>query len=312
MKRIISRITSYLLIPIFLLGAIIVLPTDVYAATNNINPYNAIGITVGSTNEDGSVTDGKDLWYVFSAPQGNCWVITRITGTHDAGILQVSIYDEQLNLIKENYTHSGNHIAEIVCRMHYEGVGSKEDFIPRLMADGVYYIRVRGTGKFNLNCDRFDDDYRGDYESATSLSVGTTISGRLERDEDIDSFYFDVPSSYSYKVTVSATKKMDVDIADKNEYVLNNNSLRVLRDNSTAEYTVSGSGIRRYFFLYGKGGTYYKINVSIDTDASKLGLWTKVTANKGSKTIKIKTQKGAKISIIVKSAKGKKKLYIKY
>ena len=105
---------------------------------------------------------------------------------------------------------------------------------------------------------------------------------------------------------------MDVDIADSNQYVLNNNSLRVLRDNATAEYTVSGSGVRRYFFLYGNGGTYYKINVSIDYDASQLGLWTKVTANVGSKTIKVQTQKGAKISIIVKSAKKNKKLYIKY
>ena len=312
MKRTFSKIISYLLIPIFLLGSSIILPMDAYAATNNINPYNAIGITVGSTNEDGTVTDGKDLWYTFTAPQGNCWVITRITGTQDTGIMQLTICDEHLNVVKENYTHAGNHIAEIVCRMHYEGVGSKEDYIPRLMAGAVYYIRVRGTGKFNLNCDQFNDDYRGDYEYASALSVGTTVSGKLERDEDIDSFYFDVPSNYSYKVSITATKKMDVDIADSNEYVLNNNSLRVLRDNATAEYTVSGSGTRRYFFLYGKGGTYYKINVSIDYNAAQLGLWTRVTANKGSKTIKIHTQKGAKISIIVKSGKGKKNIYIKY
>ena len=265
MKKAFSRLTSYLLIPIFLLVSLMVFPIDAYA-TDAINPYNAVPITVGSTNEDGTVSGGKDLWYVFTAPQGNCWVITRITGTQDAGIMQLSIYDEHLNLVKENYTHAGNHIAEIVCRMHYEGVGSKDEFIPRLMADAVYYIRVRGNGKFNLNCDKYDDDHRGDYDNAAALAVGVTMSGRLERDEDIDSFYFDVPNSYSYKVSITATKKMDVDIADSNQYVLNNNSLRVLRDNATAEYTVSGSGVRRYFFLYGNGGTYYKINISIDLE----------------------------------------------
>lgn len=311
MKKTVFRAISYLLIPIFLLFSIVVVPMEVYAASNAINPYNAIAVTVGSTNEDGTVSEGKDLWYVFTAPQGNCWVITRLTGTQDAGIMQLTLYDEHLNVIKENYTHAGNHIAEMVCRMHYEGVGSKEEFIPRLAADGIYYLRVRGTGKFNLNCDKYDDDHTGDYASATELTAGSTISGKLERDEDIDSFYFDVPDDYSYKVTVTATKKMDVDIADRNEYILNNNCLRVLRDNATAEYTISGSGVSRYFFLYGKGGTYYKISVDIDYDASQLGLWTKVTANVGSNKIKVKTKSGAKVSIIVKKGSKNKKIYLK-
>ena len=313
MKKTISRLISYLLIPIFLFAALLSDPTSVYAAsTKNINPYNALEITVNSTSEDGSVSGGTELWYVFTCPAGNGWLITRLTGVHENGILQVGIYDLHLNLIKENYTQAGNHIAEIVCRMHDEGVGSKQVFIPRLMAGEKYYVRISGSGDFNLNCDWYDDDYRGDFDSATALKTGKTVSGKIERDEDIDSFYFDVPDGNSYKITVKATKKMDVDIADDNEYILDSNNLRVLRDNGTAEYTVSGSGIRRYFFLSGKGGTYYKISVAIDPNAAKLGLWTKVTADVGTNFIKVDTKKGAKISIIVKKGSGRRKIKIRY
>ncbi len=312
MKKTKFKVSSYLLIPIFLAALLLIFSRDAYAATANINPYNAVQVEVNSTNEDGTVKIGQDLWYTFTAPQGNSWVIARLTGTQETGTMQIAIFDEQLNMVKENYTQAGNHIAEIVCRMNYEGIGSTEEFIPRLVADKKYYIKISGTGSFNLNLDQFMDDYAGDYDSATVLNVGTTISGTLEREEDIDSFCFEVPNNNSYKVTVTATRKMDVKIADDNEYVLNSNALRVIRDNGSAEYTISGSGVKRYFFLSGKGNTHYRISVEIDEDAAELGLWTRVTANVGENTIRVDTKKGARISIIVKKGSKKKSLKIKY
>ncbi len=302
-----------ILILIFCAAFMLLISLDTHAAAPaNLNPFNAVKVDVNDTNVSEKIEPGQNLWYVFEAPEGNLWVITRLTGTQTSGAMQISIMDEQLNMVKETYTHSGNHIAEIICRMEYQGVGSKEPFMPKLIAGKKYYVRIIGTGEFNLNIDSYTDDYSGDFDKATGLSVGVTVTGMLERDEDVDSFYFDIPNNYSYNVKVYATKKMDVDIADSNDYIINSNSLRVMRDNSTSEYTVSGYGERRYFFMMGKGGTQYNITVSIGADESRLGLWTKVIAEVGTKKIRIETIKGAKISIIVKPGSKRKDIKIKY
>ncbi|SEM59938.1 hypothetical protein SAMN04487770_1513 [Butyrivibrio sp. ob235] len=283
------------------------------ASTSNINPQNAVNISVSGSNETGSATLGTEYWYSFQAPTGNVWVIARLTGSQTAGVMQIDILDEQLNVIKSSYTHTGNHIAEIVCRMEFQGVGSKDTYMPKLLEEKNYYIRISGTGTYTLNLNSYADDFYGDFDMATPLTAGATQTvGMLERDDDIDSFYFEVPNNMSYKVTIVATKKMDTRIADDNDYTIDSNSLRVLRDNGTAEYTMSGYQIRRYFFLSGKGGTQYKISVDINNDDSQLGLWTSVSTSTGSRYITVNTLKGAKISIIVKKGSKNKKIKIRY
>ncbi len=281
---------------------VLFLPFTAKAASN---PFNALAVTIGSTNESGSVKFGEEAWYKFTVSKGigNVWIIARLTGAESSGVMEIDLMDEQLNAIKGSYTQSSNHICELVCRMECVLSGTKDENIPRLLEGQTYYIRISGTGSYNLNVDSYADDYYGDYDNATVLSTSASLTGMLERDDDIDSFSFTPNSGKNYMITVYATKKMNAYISDADDYTLDNNSLSVMRDMSTSEVVITGDGKMRYFFLSGTGGTKYNIKVAVTTqkpnkDNNILGTWTKVTyCDKGRKFFYVHTLKGAKLKI---------------
>lgn len=276
--------------------------------------FNAVEIQINGQ-VDPEIKSGEDHWYYFIAP-GNTideWVILRVVGLHERGTITVEVYDEYMNMVKSSYTLSGSHTGEIIFRMEDTIEGTKDIFIPRLLKGSKYYVRLYGTGKYSINLTTNADDYSGEYSLATALSVGNTTTGLLQRDDDIDAFMFVVPSGYAYNISVYATKKMNVKISDADNYTLDTNALRVMRDYSTSQYTVSGYGEVRYFFLYGLGGTKYTINVSIapaSTDET-IGNWTKINAKAGNKYIEVSTLKGSTVTIIVKKAKSSKNLKLR-
>ncbi len=278
------------------------LPFTVKAASN---PFNALVVTIGLTNESGSVKYGEEAWYKFTVPKGigNVWIIARLTGAESSGVMEIDLMDEHLNAIKGGYTQSSNHICELVCRMECVFSGTRDENIPRLLEEQTYYIRISGTGSYNLNVDSYADDYYGDYDNATVLSTSASITGMLERDDDIDAFSFKPGSGKNYMISVYATKKMNAYISDADDYTLDNNSLSVMRDMSTSECVITGDGNICYFFLSGTGGTKYNIKIAATTkkpqkDKNILGTWTKVThCDKGRKFFYIKTLKGAKLNI---------------
>ncbi|WP_026511873.1 hypothetical protein [Butyrivibrio sp. LC3010] len=276
--------------------------------------YNAIELIINQF-IDPEVRAGETRWYYFDAPPltttNDQWVILRLIGHSENGNLYIELMDEHLNVVKGGYALNGDHMEEIVCRLDNTIEGTTGTYMPRLVRGQRYFVKVSGVGEFTIGLNTYNDDHSGEFDNAEKLVVGNEISGVLERDDDIDSFCFQVPDTYSYKITVFATKKMNARITDESNYSVNTNNLRVLRDRGTAEYTVSGYGTIRYIFLYGNGGTHYKISVAIDKDPSKLGLWTTVNANYGNNYIRINTLKGAKISIIVKAGKNNKKLYFR-
>ena len=276
--------------------------------------YNAVEIVIPGQ-DDPEIKKGTDVWYYFDAPTvtNDEWLILRVTGFHERGTISYEIMDEQLNVVKGNYTLSGSHMSEIVCRMETTIEGTVDVFIPRILCGKRYYVRLSGEGKYSINLTTHSDDYPGGFRRATALQVGATTTGYLERDDDIDSFKFQVPDGYAYNIRVFATKKMNVRISDADNYTLDTNALRVMRDNSTSQYTVSGYGELRYLFLYGSGGTKYTIDVSIapTENDNTLGSWTQVLAKSGNKFINVTTMKGSKVTIIVKRKNAKKKLLLK-
>ncbi len=306
LNRIWQMIVSCLLVM-----TILILNTLPACAIDARNPYNAIQVQVNGANEEGSIKSGQELWYKFTVPTGNSWLIVRVTTTNESGVLNCEVKGVQQNTIKGAYSLGGNQTCEMVFRIGAMNNGSTEEYIPRLTEGATYYLRLYGEGDFIFNVDSYVDDYEGEYANATALAAGATISGTLERNDDIDAFSFTVPTSNSYKVTVTASRKMNVKITDKDNYTIDNNSLRVMRDRGTSEYTISGKGEKRYFFLSGLTGTSYTISVAISADDSTLGNWTKVTATKGKSYIQIKTKKGAKLVITVKNASGKSTLKVK-
>ncbi|WP_026659100.1 hypothetical protein [Butyrivibrio sp. AC2005] len=275
------------------------------------NPFGATQIQVPGQ-DDGEVENGADDWYYFDAPTvtNDEWLILRLTGQQERGTINYEILDEQLNSVKGSYTLSGSHVGEIVCRMENTIEGTVDTFIPRLLFGKRYYIRLSGSGEYLIDITTYEDDYPGSFSRATALTTGVTTTGYLERDDDIDSFKFQVPNGNAYNIKIFATKKMNVRISDADNYTLNTNALRVMRDNSTSEYTVSGYGDIRYFFLYGSGGTKYTINVTVapTPNNNTLGSWTQVLAQNGNNFINITTRRGAKVTIIVKKKSGNGRL----
>ncbi|WP_029320383.1 hypothetical protein [Butyrivibrio sp. AE3004] len=276
--------------------------------------FNAVEIQIDNF-IDPEVKEGTTYWYYFTAPPATTtddqWVILRVVAHTEKGNIFYEIMDEHLNVVKGSYATSGDHMSEIVCRLDNTIEGTTGTYMPRLVRGHKYYIRVSGLGKYTIGLNTYKDDYSGEFDTATQLAVGTPLTGNLERDDDIDSFCFKVPSNMAYKITVFASKKMNARITDEYNYTINTNNLRVLRDRGTAEYVVSGNGTIRYFFLYGSGGTNYKISVSIDQSSYNLGLWTKVNSSCGNRYIQVDTYKGAKVTIIVKAGKKNGKLYFK-
>ncbi len=283
------------------------------ACTGGKDWYNAVEITIPGQ-DDPEIEAGTDVWYYFTTPTSTNdeWLILRVTGFHERGTISYEIMDEQLNVVKGNYTLSGSHMSEIVCRMESTIEGTIDVFIPRLLKGKRYYIRLSGTGEYSINLTAHSDDYTGEFSTATTLTAGVTTTGYLERDDDIDSFKFQVPTGNAYNIKIFATKKMNVRIADADDYTLDTNALRVMRDNSTSEYTVSGYGDIRYLFLYGSGGTKYTINITVAPTANNytLGSWTQVLAQSGNNFVSITTLKGSKVTIIVKKKKSNGKLVL--
>ncbi len=268
-----------------------------------INPTNAVEVQVNSANESGSIKKGAEVWYKFEVPDGDSWLVVRLTTTSERANIDCEVKGIHMDTIRGAYSLGGNHMAELVFRINDMDSGTTDEFISRVNSGSTYFVRVSGEGDFNFNVDSYVDDYKGEFSNATALTAGNTITGSLERNDDIDSFCFTVPDNYAYKITVKASKKMDVKIADKNNYILDNNSLRVMRDRGTSEYVVSGNGTKRYFFLSGQASTSYTISVKQSKNDASLGDWTKVTATKGKSYITIKTREGAKISITLKGSK---------
>ena len=283
-------------------------------AVDTRNPFNAVSVTVDSTNEEGSIENGTELWYKFVVPNnGNNWLIVRVTTFNDTGTLNFEVKGAQLNTIKGAYSLGGNQVSQLVFKIGGMNIGVDEEFLPRLIVGATYYVRIYGKGDFNLNIDSYADDYNGDYSSATTLTAGTPINGTIERMDDIDAFKYKPPTGNSYLITVSATRKMDVKITDKDDYVIDNSSLRVLRDRATSEYAVSGISEKRYYFLTGLTGTGYNISVKAvpKNQDNTLGSLAKVRAFTGQSFIKVKTQKGAKVLIQVMKGSGNKALKVK-
>ena len=144
----------------------------------------------------GSIESGDDVDYFRFEVSGTRTVTASTTGSLDTvGTLQDS---------------AGRRIASD------DDSGSGLNFsIPRSLAAGTYYVRVRSYGKatgdytLRLAADRGEGDDHQDVlsSSATRVALPSTTAGRIESGNDVDYFQFEVSGTRT--VTAGTTGSLD-------------------------------------------------------------------------------------------------------
>ena len=141
-------------------------------------------------------------------------------------------------------------------------VGRRDFGIARTVRTGTYYVRVKGhrsnTGAYTIHA-RFEADDHSDTRSgATSLSLGSSIAGRIANRDDVDCFKVEV--SQAGVLTVYTTGS------------LNTEGRLEHSDGSYLESDVSsGSGDNFRIARAVRAGTYY---VKVEGWASRTGDYT--------------------------------------
>ena len=90
--------------------------------------------------------------------------------------------------------------------------GEEDNFLIRTpLEPGIYYIQVEGfgTGDYVLHVDVFVDDHGNTIETATTLSLNTSVSGTIDPGNDLD--YFSLKISTPTDVNIFTTGNLDTE-----------------------------------------------------------------------------------------------------
>lgn len=136
----------------------------------------------------------------------------------DDGEVDVFVFDAEEGELYEVDVALGN-LSDSVATLYGpdgEWLASNDDygdsFASRLIwkapSSGEYYVEVSGygdTGTYTLTVSLSDiaDDHGGDLESATSITVGESIEGSVDYDNDVDFFVFEAEEGQLYQIDVA-------------------------------------------------------------------------------------------------------------
>lgn len=274
MKKVMKQWTQIMMVVLFM---VLAMNTKVFAADNSGTSFETAGnLSIGGEAYGSLTKDGGNRYFTFTTSSNKSWY--RITGIN-------SSCDEAIKLVLYN-TDKAQVEASGGIDEHSTGAIIKE-----LTPNTKYYVTAttfwsafKPVGNFKLTLSEIVDDYGDTDSTSKAISMGQTIAGHIDAEDDVDFFRFNTSSEKNcyYFIDVinidSTSLKYELYNTDMvcvySGYTYDQASQRTITEKLDPDSTY-------YFKVYGKTGKYkIKLNKAADEAADEFGQATKIELNK--------------------------------